>query len=173
MHFGSTTTIVIALFFVPSPALSRKNRLVTRGLDVLKPLPTAGSSATQQTGIPTLQCPGSTVACARHRQDANDGVFSMPTFECIDTDVDFRSCGGCRFPAKGEEGGQDCTKIAGVAEAACECGTCIVRSCRPGYIQDSTGTFCAWHGLEADGEVDLRNIPLNGCQRGFWSLFFE
>ncbi|KAJ7723796.1 hypothetical protein B0H16DRAFT_1597950 [Mycena metata] len=170
MRFGSITTIVFALLFAPSPSLGRRSRLVTRGLDVPEPLPTAGFSGSKPT---TPQCPGSTVACARHRQDANDGVFRMPTFECIDTDTDFRSCGGCRFPAKdkGKEAvaGQDCTEIPGVAEAACESGTCTVRSCRPGYIQDRTGTFCAWHGLEAD---DLRNIPVNGRQRGFWSLFF-
>ncbi|KAJ7133271.1 hypothetical protein C8R44DRAFT_870682 [Mycena epipterygia] len=166
MRFASAGAVVLVFFAsLCDPVLGRKSRLVTRGVAVgaaATAVPTAG------TAHQLMQCPSSTTACARHRSEDKHGGGSRSsptTFECIDTDSDYRSCGGCRFPAKGGEQGEDCTKIEGASEAYCECGACVVRSCRPGYFLDSSATFCAWHGIS---NQDFRDNKERG---GGWWFF--
>lgn len=93
--------LLVAIASVFAPSLGRKSRLVTRGLDDAAPLPTAAAVSGGQitNGVGRLtQCPHSTTACARHRPHAdNGGARATPTLDCIDTDVDFRSCACCRI----------------------------------------------------------------------------
>ncbi|KAJ6496120.1 hypothetical protein C8R45DRAFT_1131938 [Mycena sanguinolenta] len=148
--------------------LGRRSRLVTRGLDGATPLPTAGSGGHHPSGQGT-RCPSSTTACLRHRSHGGQNHGGAPAaLDCIDTNADFRSCGGCLFPRKGQDRGEDCTQIEGAAEADCECGTCIVRSCRPGYIVDSTGEFCTWHGI-VDASAESLRKSKEGVNWWWWS----
>ncbi|KAJ7852844.1 hypothetical protein B0H14DRAFT_3450637 [Mycena olivaceomarginata] len=164
--------LLVAIGSVFAPTQGRKSRLVTRGLDDAAPLPTAAAISGGQitNGLGRLiQCPRSTTACARHRPHADDGgARATPTLDCIDTDVDFRSCGGCVFPHKGQDKGEDCTQIEGAADAACECGTCVVRSCRPGYVLDSTAAFCAWHGIVESAAPALKDSKEGGTWWLWW-----
>jgi hypothetical protein len=98
MRFDFVALPLAALAALLVPALARRSRLVTRGLDVAVPLPTARSGGANGQGILT-QCPLGTTACARHKHhDRNDGGASMSStrpstaVDCIDTEVDFRSC---------------------------------------------------------------------------------
>ncbi|KAJ6585752.1 hypothetical protein B0H19DRAFT_1059940 [Mycena capillaripes] len=191
MRYVSVALQILLGAALVGPAYGRRSRLVTRGLelDLVRPLVTAGTTNGPGQGL--TQCPISTTACARHRRrheqdDDDDGELEpdaakagspTPTttpatsFDCIDTDVDFRSCGGCRFPRKGQDKGEDCTQIEGVAEAACECGVCVVRSCRPGYVLDDTSNaFCAWHGIVPAGDIDTTIPKEEGSGWWWWFL---
>lgn len=77
--------------------------------------------------------------------------------------------GGCRFPSNGKKRGKDCTQIEGVSEAACDDGTCVVHSCRPGYIPDGFAKYCVWHGMKDEREgLKLRE----NSERGHGWAFF-
>ncbi|WWC85466.1 uncharacterized protein L201_000330 [Kwoniella dendrophila CBS 6074] len=54
-------------------------------------------------------------------------------FECINTQTDLESCGGCMIPAKGKLAGQDCTSIPNISAVSCQSGQCVVESCEKGY----------------------------------------
>ncbi|WOO85384.1 Protein priA [Vanrija pseudolonga] len=65
------------------------------------------------------------------------------SYECIDTDTELESCGGCLFGEHArrpelrarEAMGRDCTSVMGVVSEAASCrrGTCVTTACRPGY----------------------------------------
>ncbi|KAJ7686012.1 hypothetical protein B0H17DRAFT_1204556 [Mycena rosella] len=159
MRFSLLFAFVSALI---STALGR-SRLVTRGVDAAAARPTGISDPAS-----VVQCPSFTATCARHQRHYDDeGDASTTTFECIDTDSDFRSCGGCLFPAKGHARGEDCTRIEGAADAYCECGACVVRSCRPGYVLDNSAALCTWHGI-----VDASGKLMDNMEDGLWWWFF-
>ncbi|OCF55220.1 hypothetical protein L486_07333 [Kwoniella mangroviensis CBS 10435] len=80
------------------------------------------------------QCPSGRTAC----QIAPDGHF----YECIDTDTEIESCGGCTYGTFGKESkkdvasiGVDCTSLKGVNLGAVTCtsGRCVASSCEEGY----------------------------------------
>ncbi|WVW83323.1 hypothetical protein I302_105342 [Kwoniella bestiolae CBS 10118] len=80
------------------------------------------------------QCPSGTTAC----NTAPDGQF----FECLDTDTEIESCGGCAYGVFGkdpkkEKGGKgiDCTSLEGVRLGAvtCAAGSCVASACEDGY----------------------------------------
>ncbi|KZT62222.1 hypothetical protein CALCODRAFT_426602, partial [Calocera cornea HHB12733] len=75
------------------------------------------------------------------------GVWShwgARSYECLDTDVELESCGGCAIPY-GDEAvtGQDCSQIKGVSDVECEAGRCKVNRCRPGWTVSDDGASCA------------------------------
>lgn len=54
-------------------------------------------------------------------------------WECVNTQADLESCGGCQNPMEGRSAGVDCTAIVGMAGVACVSGVCEVSSCIKGY----------------------------------------
>ncbi|KAF8173227.1 hypothetical protein K438DRAFT_1850743 [Mycena galopus ATCC 62051] len=95
MRVSFALLVVTSLF---ATTLGRRSRLVTRAPDNAAPLPTAKSgSGGHKNGQGINQCPSSTTACLRHRQHGGHDqdqskAQGTPTLDCIDTDVDFRSC---------------------------------------------------------------------------------
>ncbi|EJU06065.1 hypothetical protein DACRYDRAFT_19383 [Dacryopinax primogenitus] len=83
------------------------------------------------------RCPMQHTAC---------GVVSAWTrqgWECIDTQMDLESCGGCVTPLMGEIAtGIDCTSLEGVEDVACVSGFCTVYSCRDGFTVAADGQTC-------------------------------
>ncbi|KAF9015172.1 hypothetical protein BDQ17DRAFT_1294748 [Cyathus striatus] len=59
-------------------------------------------------------------------------------YECLDTDSELESCGGCTSLGKG----QDCTTIPGAWNVGCERGSCIVYSCAGGFVLSLDGKSC-------------------------------
>lgn len=85
-----------------------------------------------------INCPVGQTAC---------GIIGRATgsWECIDTQRDLESCGGCLLSVKSEynqNGGQDCTAIEGVADVSCDQGSCVVQKCMSGYEPDASGAYC-------------------------------
>lgn len=61
-------------------------------------------------------------------------------YECIDSQTDIQSCGGCASLGKGT----DCTAIPGVRFTGCSAGECEVYSCLKGYrmVKGLAGNKC-------------------------------
>ncbi|GAA5860417.1 hypothetical protein JCM3774_000412 [Rhodotorula dairenensis] len=73
-----------------------------------------------------LLCPSGETACP---------IFPrMGTYECIDTQIELQSCGGCASKGQGE----DCTAIKGAQGVTCQSGKCLVYSCEPGFALDES-----------------------------------
>lgn len=75
-------------------------------------------------------CPSSMAACPI---DGRQGEY-----ECLDSQSDLQSCGGCVSMGQG----QDCTQIAGARWMGCNEGTCEVYSCKKGWTRSSDGSKC-------------------------------
>jgi len=54
-------------------------------------------------------------------------------WECVNTQADLESCGGCARPTEGGRVGVDCTAIVGANGVACVDGSCQVASCLRGF----------------------------------------
>ncbi|KAJ7152995.1 hypothetical protein C8R46DRAFT_912829 [Mycena filopes] len=65
------------------------------------------------------------------------------TWECIDTQNDLESCGGCAYDL-GASSGADCTAIAGVSDVSCIKGECVVHKCMFGYDLDDKHSQCIY-----------------------------
>jgi len=70
------------------------------------------------------------------------GKGLVQPYECVDTQTNLESCGGCVVPytlgltkdeLKNTKLGVDCTGLRGVGDVGCHKGKCIVRKCRKGY----------------------------------------
>jgi len=101
------------------------------------------------------------------------GVFggAARAWECIDTDHDLESCGGCVLPLTPYTPvGVDCTAIPGVADVSCASGSCIVHRCSSGYSASTDSTHCVRDGekhseklLEISAsKYGLEHVPLSG-----------
>ncbi|KAH8088980.1 hypothetical protein BXZ70DRAFT_1042305 [Cristinia sonorae] len=78
---------------------------------------------------------------------------SHQAWECVDTESDLESCGGCVAPlSEGYSEGTDCTAIQGVSDVSCVSGSCIVGRCLAGYIPSADRRTCI---REAELEEDL------------------
>jgi len=84
-------------------------------------------------------CPRGLSACGVWGRNAR-------TWECIDTQNDLESCGGCVIPHPFDESGegQDCTAIPGVSDVSCIKGKCSVHRCMPGYDLDGGTGLCIY-----------------------------
>ncbi|KAJ7488305.1 hypothetical protein FB451DRAFT_1391250 [Mycena latifolia] len=95
---------------------------------------------------------------------------SSRDWECLDTQHDLESCGGCPFGTvsslTGESTGADCTVIPNVADVACVSGGCAIRKCLPGYKLSSSGDACVEDSslfrsaVKAAAVYGLEHIPL-------------
>ncbi|RDB21986.1 Protein priA [Hypsizygus marmoreus] len=97
------------------------------------------------------------------------GVISRnaKSWECIDTQNDLESCGGCIIPLHSQLSspeGEDCTAIPGVSDVSCIRGGCVVHRCRPGYDINSTGSSCVYveekDPVILAAQYGLEHIPL-------------
>lgn len=71
-------------------------------------------------------CPKNLDACPIQRHSRT----LMPKgYECIDTQQELTSCGGCFTTNEG----RDCTKVSGVREAGCQAGKCVAYKCNRGH----------------------------------------
>lgn len=103
-------------------------------------------------------CPPGFTACGILGRNAR-------TWECINTQHELESCGGCSIPLTiPSPEGQDCTNILGVSDVSCVNGRCAVHRCMPGYVIDVTGSTCIY-SEEKDpiilaAEYGLEHVPL-------------
>jgi len=97
------------------------------------------------------------------------GVFGggARAWECVDTDNDLESCGGCILPLTPyTPTGIDCTAIPGVADVSCQSGACTVRRCLPGYTTSADASHCLRNNSDEDVEdvsasqYGLEHVPL-------------
>ncbi|KAF8966068.1 hypothetical protein BDZ97DRAFT_716401 [Flammula alnicola] len=101
-------------------------------------------------------CPSSHPVYKRGMNGPNDhrcaeGLTSCPiigrglqSWECVDTENDLESCGGCVLPDHPgmHPEGVDCTAIQDVSDVSCIHGQCVVRRCMPGYAPNLLGDSC-------------------------------
>lgn len=80
-----------------------------------------------------IQCTKGFEACTRFSGEGG--------FDCVDTNNDPESCGGCRT-LDGEGSGTDCTAIKGVSVTRCVKRSCVIDSCRKGWVKSLDGTSC-------------------------------
>lgn len=84
----------------------------------------------------------------RHRRDTSERlcpnvqetacpiVANATGYECIDTQTEITSCGGCELLNEGE----NCVEIEGADEVGCQLGQCIIFSVLPGFeINETNG----------------------------------
>ncbi|EAU83478.1 hypothetical protein CC1G_04734 [Coprinopsis cinerea okayama7 len=84
------------------------------------------------------KCPTGFTACGILGRHAG-------SWECVDTQRDLESCGGCMVSLNNDlnnRDGQDCTAIQGVDDVACVQGQCKVNKCMDGYTVSESGTSC-------------------------------
>ncbi|KZV98754.1 hypothetical protein EXIGLDRAFT_727079 [Exidia glandulosa HHB12029] len=64
-------------------------------------------------------------------------------WECLNTQRNLESCGGCVTPIPGARAsGRDCTSIPGVASVECVYGECVVSRCTHGWKVNQAGNGC-------------------------------
>ncbi|KAG8902045.1 hypothetical protein FRC00_002418 [Tulasnella sp. 408] len=62
-------------------------------------------------------------------------------FDCVDTENDPEACGGC-VGLDGSGSGTDCTAIQGTSATSCVRGSCVIDSCRKGWVKSLDGSEC-------------------------------
>ncbi|KIO28224.1 hypothetical protein M407DRAFT_22557 [Tulasnella calospora MUT 4182] len=80
-----------------------------------------------------MQCPNGFDACSRYSGRGG--------FDCVDTQSDPESCGGC-VGLDGKGTGTDCTAIKGVSVTRCVKRSCVIDSCRKGWVKSLGGASC-------------------------------
>ncbi|CAL1694647.1 unnamed protein product [Somion occarium] len=85
-------------------------------------------------------CPFSLTVCplTSHSRPTSLTGWIQEGFECVDTESDLNSCGGCGTVNQTH----DCTTIPGAVGVSCMTGSCRVDSCQPGYNRTSNGKTC-------------------------------
>ncbi|KAG8901778.1 hypothetical protein FRC00_004651 [Tulasnella sp. 408] len=77
----------------------------------------------------------------------NDGFISCPRysgrggFDCVDIENDPEVCGGC-VGLDGSGSGTDCNAIHGTSATRCVRGSCVIDSCRKGWVKSLDGSAC-------------------------------
>ncbi|KAG8943611.1 hypothetical protein FRC04_002772 [Tulasnella sp. 424] len=90
---------------------------------------------------------GTAISRKRHNVQCTKGFEACPLysgrvgFDCVDTENDPESCGGC-LGLDGEGPGTDCTAIKGVSVTRCVKRSCVIDSCRKGWVKSFDGTSC-------------------------------
>ncbi|KAL7425067.1 Protein cpl1 [Cryptotrichosporon argae] len=128
-------------------------------------------------------CPGGSVACPVPPADLADvtpaSVAALETslssladwfrvgFECIELETELNSCGGCLALGKG----QDCTAIPNTRATGCEASSCVVYSCKEGYVVAPDRQTCVRRGTATpatpvtavglDSDADVANANAN------------
>ncbi|PPQ93896.1 hypothetical protein CVT25_007809 [Psilocybe cyanescens] len=66
-------------------------------------------------------------------------------WECVDTQKDLESCGGCMIQSSylfSKDDGIDCTAIPGISDVSCVEGKCLVHRCMAGFSVNQAGDSC-------------------------------
>ncbi|KAJ9112133.1 hypothetical protein QFC20_002314 [Naganishia adeliensis] len=82
-------------------------------------------------------CPSGLTACYLGNL-ASLATGRKVSWDCLDTEKDIESCGGCQFPQIAEAQGEDCTEMDGVDEVTCNEGKCEAISCIRGFKLNGT-----------------------------------
>ncbi|KIM44098.1 hypothetical protein M413DRAFT_68475, partial [Hebeloma cylindrosporum] len=136
--------------FSPSPAKNPKTcvcpkpYIVCNGhCGLYKACPSAGYQKRAVTGNRHLQCAPGMTACPI--------VGRAHSWECVDTENDLESCGGCVVSSSltHQADGVDCTAIQGSSDVSCFRGQCVVHQCEPGYEPNALEDAC----VEAPSDV--------------------
>jgi len=104
-------------------------------------------------------CPQGHTACGIPARSAK-------AWECLNTQTELESCGGCVLPFNGQDGpkGVDCTAIAGISDVSCIKGRCSVHRCMPGYKINAFGDSCDYvednDSVVLAAQYGLEHIPL-------------
>lgn len=122
----------------PSPSSSVAKRAISKrnALYTLRQLvENAAASTSWEVIEPSLLCPAYLTPCPMYvpLSIVSRLTYRFPrmgTYECLETDNDLESCGGCA--SRGE--GKDCTAIKGAIRVRCYKGQCLVVACQPGLI---------------------------------------
>ncbi|KAG8964072.1 hypothetical protein FRC05_004299 [Tulasnella sp. 425] len=132
------------------PLLVPMTRMIARrpGPRLPNPATSCGMVADNVCPNPTGNGPQGT-AISRKRRDVQctNGFEACPRYsgnggsDCIDTENDPESCGGC-LGLDGEGPGTDCTAIKGVSVTRCVKKSCVIDSCRKGWVKSLDGTSC-------------------------------
>ncbi|BEJ14944.1 hypothetical protein CspHIS471_0407110 [Cutaneotrichosporon sp. HIS471] len=79
-------------------------------------------------------CPAAAIACPiTDGGELNElADWFRVGFECIEPETELNQCGGCVVMGKG----QDCSTIANTRATACQAGTCVILSCKDGFVSD-------------------------------------
>jgi hypothetical protein len=94
------------------------------------------------------------------------GVYggAARAWECLDTDKDLESCGGCDIPLTPyTPRGTDCTALPGVSDVSCRSGACAVERCAQGWTRAADGSHCM-----RDGEENYNRVHAPALQVDFW-----
>jgi len=95
----------------------------------------------QQQTLLSLQehaCPEGLTRCS-----APSFSYGLPGWQCVDSQTNLESCGGCPLSSHDHEpAGVDCTAIRGAEDVSCRQGRCEVRSCATGYEISQDGHAC-------------------------------
>ncbi|KAG8915447.1 hypothetical protein FRC01_003653 [Tulasnella sp. 417] len=117
-----------------------------------------------------VQCANGLTACTRY---AGRGGF-----DCVDTENDPESCGGC-VGLDGEGDGTDCTAIKGVSVTRCVKRSCVIDSCRKGWVKSIDGSSCvlASHGTGSPEHLhaqdsDAKKIKRSSAKRAIRHTIF-
>jgi len=94
------------------------------------PQPSGSYKRGKRRSVRPTRCPSGLEACPV------SGFHGQ--YECFDTARELESCGGCATLGQG----QDCTKIEGAWNVACERGICKVYTCEGGYRLDAAKNSC-------------------------------
>jgi len=102
--------------------------------------------------------------------DSWSGMRDSEAWECVDTESDIESCGGCAIPLNPfAPRGTDCTTIPGVSDVSCHSGSCLVHRCLPGFVPSLDRTFCLRKSTiaklaqeNAAGAYGLEHVPFKG-----------
>jgi len=77
------------------------------------------------------------------------------SWECIYTERDLESCGGCVVPLNAySPKGTDCTAVPGVADVACLGGACVVRRCMKGLVPTFDASSCVPEHHHHQSEIE-------------------
>ncbi|CAL1694226.1 unnamed protein product [Somion occarium] len=158
--------------FTPSPAKKPTDcvclppKVVCNGVcGVFKACPSGHPKRELEIQKRSASCDRGLTACGIYGWS---GLPASQAWECIDTQRDLESCGGCAIPLTlGTPRGIDCTSIPGVADVSCSVGSCVVHRCLPGFVVSLDKTFCVRKGgvkfngeLPAAAAYGLEHLPL-------------
>ncbi|KAG8917872.1 hypothetical protein FRC01_002158 [Tulasnella sp. 417] len=117
-----------------------------------------------------VRCASGLTACAR--------FSGRGGFDCVDTENDPESCGGC-VGLDGESDGTDCTAIKGVSVTRCIKRSCVIDSCRKGWVKSLDGSSCvlASHGTGSPEHLhaqdnDAKKIKRSSAKRAIRHTIF-
>ncbi|PPQ66707.1 hypothetical protein CVT26_009567 [Gymnopilus dilepis] len=138
---GRASTVVLSMalyspypYSHPTDCICPKPYTVCNGrCGLFKGCPSQYHKRAELTGPSSLKCPLGLTSCPI---PGRGGEY----FECVNTQSDLESCGGCinpSLPAYGyynaQKVGVDCSALPGVSDVSCIYGKCVIHKCSYGY----------------------------------------